>query len=65
MPPIYILGDESTMEYDEGYGLIGNITKYIMLNEIMNKEESEEYREELQKEDKEKYEQYLKYENRQ
>ena len=53
------------MEYDEGYGLIGNITKYIMLNEIMSKEEADKYREELQKEDKEKYKQYLKYENRQ
>lgn len=47
---------------DEGYGLSGNPAKYHVLNDIMDKDSSTVYREQLKKEDKAKYEEYLKYE---
>lgn len=48
--------------YDDGYGIVGNIVKYMVLNDIMDKESAEEYRKALEKQDKDKYMQYLEYE---
>ena len=48
--------------YDDGYGLVGNIVKYMVLNEIMDKGSADEYRKALKKQDKNKYMQYLEYE---
>lgn len=45
---------------DGGYGLIGNIVTYTILNEILK--ESTQYREQLWKKDGKKYEEYLQYE---
>lgn len=50
-------------EYDDWYGLVGNIVKYMVLNEIMDKDSADEYRKSLKKQDKNKYMQYLEYEN--
>lgn len=47
---------------DGGYGLVGNISKFLILNDFMNDEQSKEYREKLKKEDSETYEQYLNFE---
>lgn len=50
------------LAYDSGYGLIGNLTKIILLNDIFSEEDSKEYRKKLKKEDPKKYEQFLEFE---
>lgn len=45
---------------DGGYGLIGNIVTYTILNEILK--DSTQYHEQLRKKDGKKYEEYLQYE---
>jgi hypothetical protein len=51
-------------KYDGGYGVNGNPSHYIVLNGLLNEEQSKIFREELEKEDKRKYLEYLEYEER-
>ena len=50
------------MIVDGGYGLIGNLGKWLLLNDILSEEDAMEYRAELEKNDSERYNQYLEWE---
>ena len=49
--------------FDEGYGLIGNISTKMLLDQLTS-EKASEYRNELKKQDKTRYEQYIEWERR-
>ena len=52
------------IKYDNGYGINGNPSYYILLNDLLNEKQSRIIREELKKTDKDKYSEYLEYEQR-
>ncbi len=47
---------------DGGYGLIGNLSKWLLLNDMLSEEDALDYRAELEKNDSERYNQYLEWE---
>ena len=54
-----LIEQEPAEEY--GYGETGNLATYMMLD-MMDKEEAEEYRKELQNKDNKAYNEYLEFE---
>ena len=53
-----------SLKYDEGYGVTGNLSHYIVLNNILTEEQSKLFRKVLEKENTEKYKEYTRYEKR-
>ena len=51
------------METDNGYGLIGNMSKIILID-MMDEEEEMEYRKKLKSEDKKKYDEFIEFEEK-
>ena len=49
---------------DGGYGLAGNMAKYLLFHDLFSDEDSEEYRKQLKKENPTAYAEYLEYEKR-
>lgn len=52
--------DNDEIKIDGGYGVVGNMIKFILL-ETLNDEDKKSYEEQLRKENPQRYEEFLEY----